>query len=242
MIIKSSFKDYYDNVQAYGFDPKLVYVRESDSFEVLRESQDPRQKICEPLISIHNKMPRRPSSDFDSGVIAFCGKAYPFYSFADGKCYFSYEKLYKAVLHRGSLNEQTINWLKGKKELGYVRWTRWGSPDLTKESWDRFKQFSFDIKDEFFISMKAPLVMIYEKFNGTYIQTNPRLYETNFSSVIDPFTAHQTLAMFVGNNMASQMDPNPKISDVLKRDSAGFDEWSFKTHKTESKKYKKKNR
>jgi hypothetical protein len=34
--------------------------------------------------------------------------------------------------------------------------------------------------------------------------------------------------MFVGNNLVKQVDPNINLTDIDRRDTAGFDEWSFK--------------
>ena len=75
-----------------------------------------------------------------------------------------------------------------------------------------------------------------EPWYKTTLIVNPTLRSYQFFKVIDPFTAYQELSMFLGNNLVTQKDPNPPISDVDKRDTHGFNEWSFKTHQEESKK------
>lgn len=41
--------------------------------------------------------------------------------------------------------------------------------------------------------------------------------------------------MYVGNNLVKQVDPSENFSDNMKRDIAGFDEWSFKNKSKKSK-------
>jgi hypothetical protein len=46
--------------------------------------------------------------------------------------------------------------------------------------------------------------------------------------------------MYLGNDLVdtSNMTPQP-ITDVMRAETKGFNEWSFRRHKTEDKKYKK---
>ncbi len=46
--------------------------------------------------------------------------------------------------------------------------------------------------------------------------------------------------MYLGNQMAQQMDPDTPRHDTLIRDSKGFGHWSFKKHPSQNKKHKKK--
>lgn len=54
----------------------------------------------------------------------------------------------------------------------------------------------------------------------------------------DPFTSETD--MYLGNQMAQQMDPDTPRHDTLIRDSKGFGHWSFKKHPSQNKKHKKK--
>ena len=67
---------------------------------------------------------------------------------------------------------------------------------------------------------------------------NPELRLYNFVSQADPYSAYQEIERYIGNDLVQQEDPTNKISDEIKRDLKGFNDWSFKRHKTESKKYK----
>ncbi len=80
--------------------------------------------------------------------------------------------------------------------------------------------------------------------NGEYkLTVNPRLNQYNFASVVDPYTAFQELSMFIGNNLVDTSTTQPRpISDKLKSETKGFNEWSFRRHKTEDTKYLKKNK
>ena len=58
---------------------------------------------------------------------------------------------------------------------------------------------------------------------------NPRLAEFNFVSVIDPYSATQELSMFIGNDLARDIQPvMPVGSDKVIAESKGFDKWSFR--------------
>lgn len=91
------------------------------------------------------------------------------------------------------------------------------------------------MKDDIFLHEKAPIIAV----DGDLIRINPNLRKMDFHTIMDPFTAYQELSMFLGNNMAQQLDPVPKTTDELKAHAHGYDKWSFRTHKEDSKKYKK---
>lgn len=84
------------------------------------------------------------------------------------------------------------------------------------------------ISDEMFISSNSPIILAYKKHGNLIVEINPNLSKYNFASKIDPFTAFQEISMYIGNNLAKQVDPTVNFTDEMKRDIAGFDEWSFK--------------
>ena len=63
------------------------------------------------------------------------------------------------------------------------------------------------------------------------IQTiHPNLSDVSFQRKIDPFTAYQELSMYIGGVLGMRPPYMIEISDdIVKRDSKGFDDLSFKT-------------
>lgn len=90
------------------------------------------------------------------------------------------------------------------------------------------------ISDSTFLEARAPIVVLWIKYRyGGYVDclngtVNRKLKDLNFASVFDPFSAFQEISAYVGNELAHQPDPQPRLTDETKRDLHGFDEWSFK--------------
>lgn len=106
MRIISSFYDYYDKGLAFGADPNLVYIRESqEKFIVFGDKKQKDNKLLEMLDS----MPRITSYH---GIIAFCGKAFPYYnipiSFQNYKTYYSVKSLKEDIENSKLTNNDTI--------------------------------------------------------------------------------------------------------------------------------------
>jgi hypothetical protein len=246
-------KDYYDTCQGFGVDPKLIYVREEREIEIPTGWRSTRKEdafldMVRPLLS---KL--FPAGDhLERGLVAFCGVAYPFYELGD-KIIYTREKLIKAARSyrdpvAGPWRKENLLIELGLKEQGRPRhrnkppWRSYAHPRLTKKQWARFEtEFDPHIPDKIFLHFGAPILLIKPEFAGKKtLVINPLLRPWNFASVIDPYSAYQELAMYVGNNMVCQKDPNPPIPDKIKVESKGFDNWSFRTHKDDSKKPRKK--
>ena len=251
MRIISPFKDYYDSAQAYGIDPKLVYVRETKVVPLYdpktgKVTQLPKQldeffkRIPHMLLEnrSHWKKYRRPA-EFRVGMIAFCGTLYPFVH-TDSECCYDIDHLKARMKAEGFLKEE-IEKLEGPKhEMG--RWWRRRSPPdwmgerLHRQSWAGLLASNRALDDEVHRGYHAPVLMVHcQQLNWPELIINPRLNIYDFQSQVDPATAWQRLSMYVGNNLVTQMDPNPPISDVLKAESAGFDKWSFRKHRDDPK-------
>ncbi len=235
MKIISEFQDYYDCIRAYGADPKLLYIRKTSELE----KQEP--------IDIGYSPPPPPSSSGNSiyrGFIAFCGKAYPLYlapAMLKWKAFYSFDKLYQHIQERAktAAADNAYHYKQYLKEISEPwPWKHYlGEEYLCQESWDRFcKTRKIDIDDAWFRKYKAPVFLYLEKravwrTREANITINPCLKDYNFASQVDPFQAYQQIAMYVGNNLVTQMDPDPYISDELRAHSAGFDKWSFRKKK-----------
>jgi hypothetical protein len=173
-------------------------------------------------------------------VVAFCGKTYPFYLTIESvpdkttvirRVFYSLDKAISGYVGYNPFNSRRafLNSLEEKSPYS-----------LNKQSWNKFvADHKAPISDDLFIYFKSPVVVLSDNSSGeTNLVVNPILRGYQFASVIDPFQAFQELSMYVGNNLVSQMDPDVNIPDDLKRDSKGFDKWSFRRHKDDNKKGK----
>jgi hypothetical protein len=227
MRIVSNFHDYYDGVRGYGSDPRLVYVRET------KEIEEPNLETIAPLLYIANKMPYW--NEGSRGVVAFCGRAFPFYTYHSATVY-SLQELKKIIRSMPLPSDYLENTKALLESLGNARFRReykyrylhyYGQ--LNETSWNKFtKDMDLSLDDDFFRTLNAPVVLIEPSGRDCNLVLNPRLNKYNFASQRDPYTAYQELSMFLGNNMATQKDPEVHISDKLRAENHGFDKWSFR--------------
>jgi len=287
MRIISKHKDYYDSVTAgHGTDPKRVYVRKTQELFPPALAMFPDKNAAKnPFEGLHRILKAMPAHTDDCGVVAFCGKAYPYYSLVrHGKgsleygakahwthCYSwedvvrHYERdlaeLEKRLLDLSNSAQDTAILLKNRKsvkeDLKAVTSTKedtsnsmfdglsFGSTYLTQRKWDRFiHDTDLTVPDSVFREVRAPVLCVDWEQHNTQIrvEVNPVLKHLGFASVVDPYTAHQTLEMFMGTNMVTQMDPEVHVSDEIKAESHGFNKHSFRsdpTRKTKRRKMRK---
>jgi len=258
MRIISSFYDYYDKGVAYGIDPKQIYARETK--EIVYEHNDHgNNEVNNELFLAAKNMPK--FSDYNCGVIGFCGKIYPWYTISVSslfgtfyhKTYYSIIAMQKDILGE-TFKERVLNFLwdgksiPGKKGIisdieklqnefttflnGKVK-HYWHWTKVSPKHFDK-EYVGKEIGDSLFIKYNSPILLVYGiGFSNCErtIYINPKLYEFTFITQFDPIAAFQEISMYIGNNMAKQADPNDKFTDNEKRDQAGFDNWSFRKHK-----------
>jgi hypothetical protein len=240
MKIVSKFKDYYDSANTWYSDRPL-YIRKTEEFEFSELNRETKQ-ILEPVKKIYDTMPS--NSDVESIVIAFCGKVYICNEF-DNNIFHTTKKLeaYCKKIIKDNYQFYCGSASSVIKELGDKKqkpsW--WGRESLSHDSWKRFlSDTNFDIPSDSFIAMKSPVFVLTKIATTLHLITNPLLKDYNFASQVDPYTAFQEIEMYVGNEMVDQMDPNITRTDNDIRDSKGFNNWSFRKHKDENKKRRKK--
>jgi len=256
MRIISSFHDYYDNGLAYGSDPKLIYVRESKEIDVspLTTLEKEKSIYKDIYVCIHSM----PEYQNNCGVIAFCGKLYPFYEISyrydsiTGKCkykyFYSFESManyiYSNKFIEAITNDCTSNGGATAKNIDaakyYITTIKKSIDEVInrkKYMWsNRMLYHEHDaqfigkvINDEPFIKIDSPIIVFtISSGKPRKMVINSRLNEYNFIQKFDPISCFQEIEMYIGNNLAKQVDPSVNFSDELKRDIAGFDEWSFR--------------
>jgi hypothetical protein len=244
--IKSDFYDYYDNGSTiWDSDKSLIYVRKTKEIEYSIGSKE----LNNDFFKMVNSLPRFQ----ESGVIGFCGKAYPFYKVQwwgnKSKTYYSLFEMEKDIMSEGYYDKCLLH-LRAKctaktserelafslnQELKKFRNTinvflhDKGLHNRGKTNLDVFNSLNKEIADELFIKHDVPIFMaskIYDKSNTMVL--NPRLKDYTFISQYDPSTAYQEISMYLGNNLAKQVDPSVNFSDELKINAAGFDKFSFR--------------
>lgn len=256
MKIISNFKDYYDTARYGSGDEKILYIRRLKLHSVLKKYKEllPEFKILTPLAEIYWEMPEA-SDIFRRAVIAFCGKAYPVYvtghdeirgCYSHGQVTTETQALPRGFSGRASLLEDLLCRPTKRKKKGIWDGARdYGDPYLTPRSWHRFTEITdFSLPDEMFRRFNSPVLVFGEvMMKNTLLKSepseylyanfceNPLLKDYDFARVMDPHTAYQELAMYVGNNLVTQKDPNVDIPDTIRAESHGFDKYSFRNHK-----------
>lgn len=261
MRIISDFHDYYDSALSYGVDTSLLFLRKEKQVEY-RDTKD-LVKDCPEAVSnlgyaemlLHRipdeiPLPKKCFSRYFSltpTVIGFCGRYIPSFK-----------------MHLGdSFESETITFytpdslatLIPQKYLDYQRLTREELDEILSRkvefnSWKKVLTYRYwaDVQqdnlvttqhDNPFIGMKTPIFRMERASRGSYRLTiNPCLKDSQFQKIKHPQQCFQEISMYLGNQLAVQNDPPAVISDNTMRDKKGFDEWSFRRHKTESKKAK----
>ncbi|MBX7258823.1 MAG: hypothetical protein K1Y02_20845 [Candidatus Hydrogenedentes bacterium] len=269
MRIVSDFKDYYDSALSFGSDPSLLYVRKQERFEFERSSSIVEERkahlprnldeVLRVPLQLLTQMPHtiaRPRrryvyDDLEIPVtvklIGFCGFLFPALEI-DNTVFWSTEEiadgLSREYLKAFSLDSEGLMTLLG---VNY-RWNRYGtSGPLTHGSWAKCVAGIVEkCFDEVFIQLGIPIFRLeyvasnrHQCRDRIICTLNPHLKQDHFQRVKPPAEAFQEISMYLGNQLATQKDPIPVVSDEIMRDEKGFDEWSFRRHKEESKKYRK---
>lgn len=156
-----------------------------------------------------------------SCVVGFCGKLYLVYQILDllGNNIFStgrpehfikkVEECYKPR-HVSRSYEILFNHRNEFTNKGVDKWL------------DEHNRRDFS---DIFLKIGSPVFLI---DNREEMVINPILKSIGFQSIIDPWTAYQEIDRYLGNDLVKDQLADFKMSDELKRDSKGFDKWSFK--------------
>lgn len=250
MRIISKFFDYYDKAAPFDHEDGLIYVRNtkqipiksnsgyySDYFSINSDFFLDKSVInsYDEFVRLANNQPK--PTICHTGLIAFCGKIYPYYHlWINNKTYFSL----KAI--QTDLND---NFSKYSEDISDYYQSKLNFEIICLKNFFKKKVYasrkyvdvlSFDdnngkpLSDDFFREFDAPIVVLKGGYDGGLV-INDRLSQYNFISQVDPCTAYQEISMFIGNNLVKQVDPTTSFSDDLKRDIHGFDKFSFRKPK-----------
>lgn len=213
-----NFRDYYDSVQAFGYEDDLLYIRETK--EVEDEGHCPYQVK----------------------YIGFAGKIYPLIQpscIHDNTYCFSVEDYDKIVeLPRENFLNSFDYFSKQKKEAYYhgnERGTyKWKSYGTTRAALSKFYKSSPFI--EFFDKYKVPIFIVHntqqmDSYNKVMVELNPCLRPYDFARILPPYQAYQQLYMYL-SNQARPEKPIPRLDDRTMSEIKGFDKYSFRKCKS----------
>lgn len=278
MYIISKFKDYYDiHPNEKGDLPK--FVRQTDEREIgdrwkqerATKTKEERQRVVDfhrhvdHLAGRLHRLPDRTSAysvrnqhDFNSpiketGLIAFCGRAYPFYIVGDyyisggnNRVCYDVEQIIKAVEELVDKDRygKYKDALKALCSDAVQPWRRYGGMQLTRGTWTRYQQERVSQEFGYLRTVNvdthryfgSPIMVLL----GRNVIVNANLSKFNFACQVAPYQAYQELEMFIGNTF-TEPDPADLVMDEkLKVHTKGMDQWSFRTMPGDSSKAKKK--
>ena len=232
MIIKSSFKDYYDGI---GFEDQ------DKSYQTVTYTRLPELCLYDTQIRDEHKVGY-------CGCIFVCGKAYPFlYEKEDVTEEVKSDKipkiLYKIVGERKyfkkiwfSEEEYELGKKQKKSEKPKRRKDFISFEIEEKKARQKIKNFFEYYKGNDFTKMHvqvdSPLILtfftyfhIWAKNNKEELEIikNPCLRELDFARIMPPTTIFQEIEMFLGNVLVKDVMPMSYQSDIEKVVSHGFD-------------------
>jgi len=268
--IISDFKDYYDSALSFGIDPNLLYVRNQEQFEfpgqvgekkgfmprgldqALRIPLEYLRALPHLVVDAKVSPAWYPEMPITAKIYGFCGFLYGALEI-NGTTYFATDQLSATVapafLAKCGLDPDGLERLL-RQRLRYRFYDQFERPKpLTHDFWKRcVADFRGKRFDEVFVDARVPVFRLdYVALNKRgcpdtiRCTLNPYLRPDAFQKIKSPAQAFQELSMYLGNQLARQLDPTQIVPDDVLRDEKGFDQWSFRRHREDGKKYRKRN-
>lgn len=243
MLIVSKFRDYYDTAIVYGVDKSIVYKREQKVLEYdYKKLQgtswyESKKQFLQPDLSIDTKWTKlKVFERVECSVIGFCGKLYPVYVFTykDGNVEYSYDKesateiLKSANLYKKTKSRE-IFWSRRFHTSSYI------DEFFDSSNWNYLLRMFQDLKEPIFL-----LKQIKATGRGYEMKIAPTLSDYKFAKVFAPTQAFQEIQNYISGVLGVGERDTVTLSDEMKSHKKGYDKWSFRTHKEDSKKPRKK--
>lgn len=230
--------DYYDTAVAYGRDESVVFVR-------LKQPREIQPKDC-PITIPYIETPAVRFRNFgrmyyDPNIFIVAGKMFPAVRLLfEGRRAGSYSELTDKYCY--SINDiETFIAECGGELVNEARWrgrsrytSRWRD-EVVKLSkyFDRTitdNERDWLIKERITVMRSQELNLRRQSSDDFYwIVDSDDLSRFDMPRVLDPYQAHQEIAMWVGGVLPSNGNPMVEIADdKVKAHKAGFDKWSFR--------------
>jgi len=220
--IVSKFKDYYDGVVGYSESP--LYIRD-DKLVDSKKLIEWLKKFPKPLATNYS-LGYCGSIYINSVIIGFCGRLYPYYILDVIDYPLNHKKYKYPCINPSDVQRIVESEFKIKIKIQtHDYWKKYCFND------NDFQEFTKNLNAngyDYFQEFKVPIFSVTGGYNDMQVTLNPSLKDQYFQSIIDPWTAYQEIERFVGNDLVFDPLTEFKMDDKLKRDSKGFDDWSFK--------------
>jgi hypothetical protein len=230
MLIKSTFKDYYDSAAGVGIDTSVMYVRETRTIQLddayfmdnvpayFPQDWGPKKDFSDKKYVLDFTNPNNHHCQFT--LIGFCGTLHVglFGNIHEMEELYQYAYFGEDIL--------TLNWSKQKTWRG-------SSPLSGIENC--LKQWHGKKDDTYFKKLKTPIFTMdirqpltrYEMNNlGLYMPkftVNPPLSILQFYKAVDPYSAFQSIQSYVSGVLGTDANPMIEVSNNTKILKAGFD-------------------
>jgi len=230
--IISPFHDYYDSAMVY-FDDTILLKRKTER----RFLGEVKVALPYHMDSIAISYGRGISSNHRIAAIDylyFCGKVYPLFVLFNARRH--WERVQGKYTHIEQRSDQVYfnsidDLLKACEQEGLKINRSFGQPknhiEKIKERLKRME--NQEISADVFRSVGAPYFIL----EGNVVVVYPELKAITKSFKMDAATVYQEIEMYMGGVLGQEEKPVEPVSDIDKRNSKGFDEYSFKKRKEE---------
>lgn len=229
MLIISKFHDFYDHVSKAGVDKHVVLQRKQELVDI------PSGLKFRPMDLAHVASVRNERGRFLEGRVYvldwvyFCGKAYP-----------GIRSYFLKGEEKSDFQQHTKEDLESKIPLNsrYYK-SDWRSGLTPQQELSQALQGKNEIPAEVFQNLKVPYFGFNEivDTSGRWIHRKnkllvyPNLKDYTSFLKMDAYTVYQEIEMYCSGVLGVGEPETIEVSDISKRDSKGFDEFSFKHRK-----------
>ena len=222
MRISDDFKDYYDNMlNLFMEEAQPVYIRKQS---VVIE----KNPIESPTMFYFFKNKETKKFISKRGVIAFCGKGYPFFEVATLD--HSEQIIDRLFIYDQSKIVELAEEFEKNKQFVFSSYTGRSVSRLRDDYKNTYDQATNSNWFDLHVKYKSPILLFCDSVEKPYsfrndikvCVVNPCLRDYEFVKVVDPYSAIQSIEMYLSNELAIEQQPIQITDDKIKAIKAGF--------------------
>lgn len=227
MKIVSKFKDYYDLKNYALIDKNILYIRATKEIEK------------DFFVFGPSSGNGYGGTTYESGVIGFCGKCYPFYYITIHR----YPDVEIVVYNMQSFMETVRRYDPERYKSLLAHDTTYANFFSKSNVAEFFNAKVFAQQEAYFHEYKVPVFVTINNRTDRWnkppiIILNPCLKDYEFFKVKNPFSAFQEISMYISGVLGMVQQPVVEVSEAVKVAQHGFDKWSFRNYSPGTKKRK----
>jgi hypothetical protein len=252
MKIVSKYKDYYDGIQAMGFDESLVYVRHESvktvkkpiSYKSYVENSNDTLELDRINLETGDHQPNQEHIDCQELEVGFCGKLYPAIVFRHVR---KEVEVGKKVFYNSRDIIKYLNQLESEFKKLFYRcsfYNYYFEKPTIKYLDEYFNQKKYEQNyTNWFQEFKTPIFRFTidpnqkgKKWNDVrdeenlFIISNPNLKDLDFFRVKDNYSAYQEISQFISGVLSNTEINESNLTDKEKVTQHGFDlKYGFRT-------------